>query len=72
MHFVMTFTCVLMKGMRASWCFICLVRWELASWGGQVWDKGFEKIALSNIQKISNKTMSYPESSLATEQYNSQ
>lgn len=72
MHFVMTFTCVLMKGMRASWCFICLVRWELASWGGQVWDKGFEKIALSNIQKIPNKTMSYPESSLATEQYNSQ
>lgn len=35
-------------------------------------DKGLEKIGLSNIQKISNKTMSYPESSLATEQYNSQ
>lgn len=49
---------------------LCIGNWPAG--GGQVWDKGFEKIALSNIQKVSNKTMSYPESSLATEQYNSQ
>lgn len=46
---------------------LCVGNWPAG--GG---DKGLEKIGLSNIQKISNKTMSYPESSLATEQYNSQ
>jgi len=42
----------------------------LGDWsrGGWVRDRGFGEIGLSNIQKISNKTMDFSESSLAGEQ----
>ena len=70
MHFEMTFTCVLMKSKVSKLVFYLpcvLVFGSGWSRGGWVRDRGFGEIGLSNIQKISNKTMDFSESRLAGE-----